>query len=203
MNIITSSARAVINSVFLLLISSAPAFAHADPASLQGAFMSGFMHPISGLDHVVAMVAVGLWGAFLGKPAIWILPITFPLVMAFGGALGVAGVPIPYVETGVALSGVVLGLAVLLALRPPMWVAAVIVGIFAIFHGYAHGVELPKAANPLIYSIGFVIATGLLHLAGIAIGELKRLALGEVVVRTGGAIISLIGLGFLTHVLSA
>lgn len=203
MNIITSSARAVINSVFLLLISSAPAFAHADPASLQGAFMSGFMHPISGLDHVVAMVAVGLWGAFLGKPAIWILPITFPLVMAFGGALGVVGVPIPYVETGVALSGVVLGLAVLLALRPPMWIAAVIVGIFAIFHGYAHGVELPKAANPLIYSIGFVIATGLLHLAGIAIGELKRLALGEVVVRTGGAIISLIGLGFLTHVLSA
>jgi len=165
--------------------------------------MSGFMHPISGLDHVVAMVAVGLWGAFLGKPAIWILPITFPLVMAFGGALGVAGVPIPYVETGVALSGVVLGLAVLLAMRPPMWLAAAVVGIFAIFHGYAHGVELPNAANPLIYSIGFVIATGLLHLTGIAIGELKRLPMGELVVRTGGAIVSLIGLGFLTHVLSA
>lgn len=165
--------------------------------------MSGFMHPISGLDHVVAMVAVGLWGAFLGRPAIWILPVIFPLVMAFGGALGVAGVPIPYVETGVALSGVVLGLAVLLAVRPPMWVAAVVVGIFAIFHGYAHGVELPNAVNPLIYSIGFVIATGLLHLTGIAIGELKRLPLGELVVRTGGAIISLIGLGFLTHVISA
>jgi len=192
----------VISSIFLLLI-SAPAFAHADVASLQGGFMSGFMHPISGLDHVVAMVAVGLWGAFLGKPAIWMLPITFPLVMAFGGALGVAGVPIPYVETGVALSGVILGLVVLFAMRPPMWVAAVIVGIFAIFHGYAHGVELPNAANPLIYSIGFVIATGLLHLAGIAIGELKRLPLGEMVVRTGGAIISFIGLGFLTHVLSA
>jgi len=203
MNIITSSARIIISSIFLLLISSATALAHTDPVSLQGGFISGFMHPISGLDHVVAMVAVGLWGAFLGKPAIWVLPITFPLVMAFGGALGVAGVPIPYVETGVALSGVVLGLAVLLALRPPMWSAAVVVGVFAIFHGYAHGVELPNAANPLIYSIGFVIATGLLHLTGIAIGELKRLPLGEMVVRAGGAIISLIGLGFLTHVLSA
>jgi urease accessory protein len=203
MNIITASVRVAISSIILWLISSASAFAHSDPASLQGGFMSGFMHPISGLDHVVAMVAVGLWGAFLGKPAIWILPITFPLVMAFGGALGVAGVPIPYVETGVALSGVVLGLAVLLAMRPPMWVAAAVVGIFAIFHGYAHGVELPNAANPLIYSIGFVIATGLLHLTGIAIGELKRLPWGEIVVRMGGAIISLIGLGFLTHVLSA
>jgi len=203
MNTIPTSARVVISSVFLLLISWAPAFAHTDPASLQGGFLSGFLHPVSGLDHVVAMIAVGLWGAFLGKPAIWILPITFPLVMAFGGALGVAGVPIPSVETGVALSGVILGLAVLLAVRPPMWLAAVVVGVFAIFHGYAHGVELPKAANPLIYSIGFVIATGLLHLAGIAIGELKRLPLGEMAVRTGGAIISLIGLGFLTHIISA
>lgn len=203
MNTITYSTKVITSSILLLLVSAAPAFAHTDAASLQGGFMSGFMHPISGLDHVVAMVAVGLWGAFLGQPAIWILPVTFPLVMAFGGALGVAGVPIPYVETGVALSGVVLGLAVLLAVRPPMWVAAVVVGIFAIFHGYAHGVELPNAVNPLIYSIGFVIATGLLHLTGIAIGELKRLPLGEVVVRTGGAIISLIGLGFLTHVISA
>lgn len=203
MNTITYGTKVITSSILLLLIFAAPAFAHTDATSLQGGFMSGFMHPISGLDHVVAMVAVGLWGAFLGRPAIWILPVIFPLVMAFGGALGVAGVPIPYVETGVALSGVVLGLAVLLAVRPPMWVAAVVVGIFAIFHGYAHGVELPNAVNPLIYSIGFVIATGLLHLTGIAIGELKRLPLGELVVRTGGAIISLIGLGFLTHVISA
>ncbi len=186
----------------LILFSSVTAFAHSDTASLQGGFFSGFMHPISGLDHVVAMIAVGLWGAFLGNPAIWILPITFPLVMAFGGALGVVGLPIPFIELGIALSDVVLGIVVLLAFRPPMWVAAVIVGFFAIFHGYAHGVELPSAANPLIYSIGFVIATGLLHLGGIALGELKHLSSGVIIVRAGGAVISLIGLGFLTHLIS-
>lgn len=177
------------------------AMAHTDAATLSGGFLSGFMHPISGLDHVVAMVAVGLWGAFLGKPAIWILPIVFPLVMAFGGALGVAGVPIPYIETGIALSGLLLGLAVAFAVRPPIWVAAVIVGAFAIFHGHAHGAELPKATNPLVFSIGFVIGTGLLHLAGIAIGELTRWSWGEYVVRAGGGIIAMIGMGFLVGVL--
>lgn len=187
-----------VSSLLFLLIFSEPAFAHADVTSLKGGFMSGFMHPISGFDHVVAMVAVGLWGAFLGRPAIWVLPVVFPLVMAFGGALGVAGIPIPYIETGIALSGVVLGLAVLFAIKPPMWIAAIIVGAFAIFHGHAHGTELPNAANPLIYSIGFVTGTGLLHLAGIAIGELKRIYNGWIV-RVGGAIVAIIGLGFLTH----
>ena len=174
-----------------------PSFAHTDAASLQGGFISGFMHPILGLDHVVAMVAVGLWGAFLGKPAIWILPVVFPLVMALGGALGVAGVEIPYIETGIALSGIVIGLAVAFAIRPPIWIAAIIVGAFAIFHGHAHGTELPNAANPLIFSIGFVTGTGLLHLAGILIGELTRWSWGKMLVRASGAVIALIGLGFL------
>lgn len=116
---------------------------------LAGGFASGFMHPVLGWDHVVAMVAVGLWGAFLGNPAIWILPVVFPLVMAFGGALGVLGVPIPAVETGIAVSAVVLGAMVAFAVRPPIWVAALIVGAFAIFHGHAHGTELPNAANPI------------------------------------------------------
>jgi len=187
-------------TLFLFFITPL-AFAHTDAATLSGGFMSGFMHPLTGLDHVVAMVAVGLWGAFLGKPAIWILPIVFPLVMAFGGALGVAGVPIPYIETGIALSGLLLGLAVAFAIRPPIWVAAVIVGAFAIFHGHAHGAELPKATNPLVFSIGFVIGTGLLHLAGIAIGELTRWSWGIYVVRAGGGVIALIGLGFLTGAL--
>ena len=203
MKTIHFKAKAAMSSLLFLFILFEPAFAHADVATLQGGFMSGFMHPISGLDHVVAMVAVGLWGAFLGRPAIWILPVVFPLVMAFGGALGVAGIPIPYIETGIALSGVVLGLAVLFAIKPPMWIAAIIVGAFAIFHGHAHGTELPSAANPLIFSIGFVIGTGLLHLAGIAVGELKRLPKGEWIVRAGGAVISVIGMGFLTHMISA
>lgn len=199
MNTTNSGIKTASTSLLLLLLATAPAFAHSDAASLQGGFMSGFMHPISGLDHVIAMVAVGLWGAFLGRPAIWLLPVVFPLVMAFGGALGVAGLHIPYTETGIALSGIVLGLVVLFAVRPPIWVAAIIVGTFAIFHGYAHGVELPNAANPLVYSIGFVVGTGLLHLAGIAIGELKRLPWGEMVVRGGGAVIAILGVGFLTH----
>jgi len=182
----------------LLLLSAMPlSFAHTDVATLQGGFTSGFMHPILGLDHVVAMVAVGLWGVFLGKPAIWVLPVVFPLVMAVGGALGVAGIPIPYIEMGIALSGLILGLAIVFVVRPPLWIAAILVGAFAIFHGHAHGTELPNAVSPLVFSIGFVVGTGLLHLAGITIGELTRWSWGTYVVRFGGAIIALIGLGFL------
>jgi len=182
----------------LLLLSAMPlSFAHTDVATLQGGFTSGFMHPILGLDHVVAMVAVGLWGVFLGKPAIWVLPVVFPLVMAVGGALGVAGIPIPYIEMGIALSGLILGLAIVFVVRPPLWIAAILVGTFAIFHGHAHGTELPNAVSPLVFSIGFVVGTGLLHLAGITIGELTRWSWGTYVVRFGGAIIALIGLGFL------
>ncbi|MDJ0882082.1 MAG: HupE/UreJ family protein, partial [Gammaproteobacteria bacterium] len=138
--------------------------------------------------------------AFLGNPAIWILPVVFPLVMAFGGALGVIGVPIPAVETGIAASAVVLGAMVAFAVRPPIWIAAVIVGAFAIFHGHAHGTELPNAANPLAYSFGFVLSTGLLHLSGIAFGLLVRWPAGKVAVQAGGGLIALAGVGFLTGV---
>ncbi len=177
-------------------------FAHAhEGGGIAGGFISGFFHPILGWDHVAAMVAVGLWGAFLGNPAIWVLPVVFPLVMAFGGALGVMGIPIPSVETGIAVSAIVLGIMVAFALRPPLWIAAVLVGGFAIFHGHAHGTELPGAANPLAYSAGFVISTGLLHLSGIAFGLLVRWPAGKVAVRTCGAFISLAGVGFLTGLL--
>jgi len=170
-------------------------------AGISGGFVSGFIHPIMGWDHVVAMVAVGLWGAFLGYPAIWILPVVFPLVMAFGGALGVMGVPIPAIEIGIATSAIVLGGMVAFAARPPIWIAAVIVGAFAIFHGHAHGTELPRAANALAYSVGFVLATGLLHLSGIAFGTLVRWPVGRIAVQTGGGIIALAGVGFLTGIL--
>jgi urease accessory protein len=146
------------------------------------------------------MFAVGLWGAFLGYPAIWILPVVFPLVMAFGGALGVMGIPVPAVETGIAVSAIVLGIMVAFAVRPPIWVAALIVGAFAIFHGHAHGTELPVAANPLAFSLGFVIATGMLHLLGIAFGLLVRWPIGQVAVQAGGGIIALAGVGFLTGI---
>lgn len=166
-------------------------------AGTTGGFLSGFMHPVLGWDHVIAMVAVGLWGAFLGGSAIWGLPVVFPLVMALGGALGVVGVPIPEVEMGIAASAVVLGAMVALAVRPPIWLAAVIVGAFAIFHGHAHGTELPDAANALAYSLGFVVATGLLHLCGIALGLAVRWPAGRVAVQAAGGLIALAGVGFL------
>ena len=173
----------------------APALAHT--GSVSGGFAGGLAHPVFGPDHVVAMVAVGLWGAFLGAPAIFLLPVVFPLVMAFGGVLGILGVPLPGVEIGIAVSAVVLGLMVALAARPPLWVAGVLVGAFAIFHGHAHGAELPAGADAVAYSAGFVIATGLLHLAGIAFGLLARWPAGRLAVRAAGGAIALAGLVFL------
>jgi urease accessory protein len=183
----------------LALLAATAAEAHT-AAGAGGGFASGFTHPLFGFDHVVAMVAVGLWGAVLGAPAIWLLPVVFPLVMALGGALGVLGVPLPAVETGIALSGVVLGLLVALFVRAPLWVAAVIVGAFAIFHGHAHGTELPDAANPYAYAAGFVVGTGLLHLAGIAIGGLTKTKEGTWAVRAAGVVIAAVGAAFLTGV---
>ncbi len=184
-----------------LLLLPSVAFAHAghghDAVSGAGGFSSGFLHPLSGPDHIVAMVAVGLLGAMLGGRAMWALPVVFPVVMALGGALGIVGVPLPAVEAGIALSGVVLGLMVAFAARPPLWVSAIIVGIFAIFHGHAHGTELPDATNPLTYAIGFVIATGLLHLAGIAFGLLVRWPAGKIAIRAAGGAIAVVGVSFL------
>jgi urease accessory protein len=140
------------------------------------------------------MVAVGIWGAQLKRPAIWILPVAFPLVMSFGGLLGIRGVPLPGVEIGVAASAVVLGIVIALELRPPLWIAALIVSAFAIFHGHAHGTELPKAASPLIYALGFVLATGLLHVSGILIGLVDLLPVGGKLLRTAGGLIATTGL---------
>lgn len=167
---------------------------------VSGGLVSGFTHPILGWDHVVAMVAVGLWGAFLGAPAIWILPIVFPLVMALGGAMGIAGIPIPAIEAGIALSGVVLGLLVALAVKAPIWIAAVIVGVFAIFHGHAHGTELPGAVNPFAYALGFVVGTGVLHAIGIALGFATKVPGGQYAVRGVGVLIALAGGVFLTAI---
>ncbi|MEJ8571200.1 HupE/UreJ family protein [Microbaculum marinum] len=190
--------RTLLLSFFVIAISLAPEVANAHTGTgMSGGFVSGFAHPILGWDHVVAMVAVGMWGAFLGAPAIWLLPIVFPLVMAIGTVMGIAGVPIPGIETGIAASAIVLGLLILLAIRLPLWIACIIVGGFAIFHGYAHGTELPQSANPLAFIIGFVLATGMLHLIGIAFGLLLRWPAGKYAVRTAGGLISLFGLGFL------
>jgi urease accessory protein len=174
----------------------AMAWAHAEGGRAEG-FLAGLHHPISGLDHILAMVSVGLWGAQLGAPAIWLLPVTFPVVMAFGGMLGLLGVPLPGVEVGIALSGILLGLAVLAEWRPPLWAASLVVGMFAIFHGHAHGTELPAGASGMLYSIGFVMATGLLHAAGITAGLAHRWNWGRWALRCSGGVVALAGARFL------
>lgn len=178
------------------LMPLAPAFAHTGTGTSAG-LLSGFMHPITGVDHLVAMVAVGLWGAQLGNPAIWVLPIAFPLVMAIGGLFGVSGIDLPFTEIMIAISGIALGLMVAVNIRPPLWVAALLVSVFAVFHGFAHGRELPEAADPLAFGVGFVVATGLLHLCGILIGVLTRWPAGVQLVRASGAAIGAIGGYFL------
>lgn len=178
----------------VLCIMTVPVLAHT--GSISGGFLGGFAHPIFGPDHMVAMVAVGLWGAFLGVPAIFVFPIVFPLVMAFGGVLGILGVPLPGAEAAIAVSAVVLGSMVALAARLPVWIAAAMVGVFAIFHGYAHGAELPAGVDALAYSMGFVSATGLLHLAGIALGLAVRSQAGRIGVRAAGAVVACAGIAF-------
>ena len=175
---------------FLCLTSSA--YAHTGEGGANG-FLAGILHPLTGFDHLLAMVAVGIWGATLGTPLVWALPVVFPMLMVVGGVLGIAGVPLPFIESGIATSVVVLGLAIAMAWRAPVPVALAIVAAFGVFHGYAHGAELPDAASPAAYVAGFVLCTGALHLTGVAIGTLKRLPKGEQALRASGALIAAAG----------
>ena len=180
----------------LLLCFVAGANAHSGEG-IAGGFLSGFLHPLSGLDHLLAMVAVGIWGATLGRPLVWALPVAFPMLMVIGGVLGIAQVPLPFVEIGIAVSVIVLGLSIATAWRAPIVIAVGIVAVFGIFHGHAHGTELPKTAAPAAYAAGFVISTGLLHLGGIAIGLVKGLPRGEHLLRAGGGVIAAAGVWIL------
>ena len=186
----------LVGSVLLALLWPTRALAHA-PGGESAGLLSGLRHPVSGLDHILAMVAVGLWGAQLGPPALWLLPVTFPMVMAFGGMLGLMGFALPGIEIGIAVSAIVLGVMVGWEARPPLWVAAVVVGFFAIFHGHAHGAELPAGADALLYSIGFVVATGCLHAVGIGLGLIHRWPAGKVTLRAAGVAVALAGVCFL------
>lgn len=175
----------------LLLLAPAAAFAHTGQLPVNG-FTSGFLHPLLGLDHIAAMVAVGLWAASLGGTAVPVLLLAFPLAMVAGGVLGAANIPLPAVEQGIAASSIVIGVAVMLALRPPLWLAGAVVAAFAAFHGHAHGTEMP-AGNLAPYAAGFVLATLVLHLAGLGIGRLGRLPAGPALLRTLGGAIALTG----------
>lgn len=168
----------------------------------DGGFAHGFWHPITGLDHVLAMVLVGVLAWQLGGRALGLVPATFALVMAAGGVLAVAGLALPLVEVGIALSVVVLGAAVALGLRASVAVAMGVAGLFAIFHGHAHGAEMPGDASGLAYGIGFIIATAALHLGGLGLGYLG--AAGDrhgVLVRSAGGLAALAGIAILTGAL--
>jgi urease accessory protein len=185
--------RPVFSLALLLLgLGAGPVFAHEGRGVTDG-LLAGLLHPVTGLDHLLAIVAVGIWGAFLGRPLIWQLPVAFPLVMVIGGVLGIAGVAVPFVEAGIALSVVVLGAAIALRWSAPAVVAVAIIAVFAIFHGHAHGTELPQATAPQSYAAGFVISTGLLHLAGIALGLLVGIRGGTPLLRGAGGVIALVG----------
>jgi len=180
--------------VFVLLeLVAHTAFAHTGGDTSGPGFVRGLLHPLSGLDHVLAMLAVGMWGAQLGWPAIWVLPVAFPMVMALGAAWGILGLPLPAVEIGVAFSVIVLGSFIASGKRPPLVLAACVVAAFAVFHGYAHGIESKQGIDFASYCLGFVVATGTIHLTGIGIGFVTHLPRGETLLRMGGALISLTG----------
>jgi len=175
----------------------APSLALAHPGHGEAfGFAAGVGHPVGGLDHVLAMVMVGVFAAQLGGRALWAVPATFVAVMALGGGLGMAGVALPFVETGIALSIVVLGVAVALGVKAPVAAAMALVGVFATFHGYAHGAEAPETASGLAYAAGFLLATAALHAAGVGFGLLTATfsaANGGLVARAAGGLAALAG----------
>jgi urease accessory protein len=181
----------------------ATAFAHTGVGP-AGGFAHGLAHPISGLDHMLAMVMVGVLAWQIGGRALWLVPATFVLVMALGGMLGVAGVDLPFVEAGIAVSVIVLGAIVAAGIKAPTAVAMGIAALFAVFHGHAHGSEMPADAGGLAYGLGFMLGTALLHLAGIGAGLLiGRIAErhGPLAMRAAGGAAVVAGVGILTGVL--
>ena len=179
------------------------ALAHTGHGETSG-FVAGFSHPIGGLDHILAMVMVGIFAWQLGGKALWALPASFIGVMALGGILGVVGMPLPLLETGITVSVIVLGAAVAFALRPPLAAAVGLCGLFGLYHGYAHGAEMPESAGGLAYAAGFILATALLHAVGIAagfgIGSLG-VKFGPKFMRAAGAVAAVAGFGILAGVL--
>ncbi|MEE9930013.1 HupE/UreJ family protein [Microvirgula aerodenitrificans] len=182
-------------TVALLLLSTA---AQAHPGHGASGLESGFLHPFSGLDHLLTMLAVGLWSWQMGGPARWQGPLTFMLMLAVGGALGWSGVSVPGLESGIAASVVATGLLVAFALRPHRSVALGLIGAFAVLHGMAHGLEMPADASGIAFAAGFVVASGLLHGAGLLIGAgQQRVGLHTQLARAAGVAIALTGVGLL------
>ena len=177
----------------LLALSASTLHAHPLHTNMSG-LASGIVHPLLGFDHLLAMVAVGLWAAQLGGRALWLVPGSFLAMVVAGGAAGFAGVPVPFAEQGVAASIVVLGLLIVMAARLPVWSGMAVVGAFALFHGHAHAVELTAGLSATAYTLGFVLTTAGLHLIGIALGVLAQRRRQLLVLRLAGASLLLAGL---------
>ncbi|GAB4358021.1 MAG: hypothetical protein Kow00114_09950 [Kiloniellaceae bacterium] len=185
------------------LLFATAAEAHTGAGAASG-LAAGFFHPIGGLDHVLAMLGVGLLGYVIGGRALWLVPAAFVAMMAVGGVFGVAGLGLPFVEAGIALSVVVIGAALAFGAKLPLALAMALAGGFAVFHGHAHGTEMPLAASGLAYGLGFMAATALLHGVGIGAGFGLNAVAGAAAqraARLGGALLSVSGLAILTGVL--
>jgi urease accessory protein len=199
------NSKTSLSLAFALFLSLIPTIAYAhDGGNIPlGGFLVGLLHPVLGLDHLLAMLSVGILSAQIGGKAIWTVPATFVGVMAVGGLLGLAGLNLTATEIGIAISVVLLGLAIALERRLPILVAMLGVGFFAIFHGYAHGVEMPDTAQPVLYAIGFLTGTILIHITGVLIGDIsgRYEERGKTVLRVGGALISVIGVLFIVGIL--
>ena len=175
-----------------------PTVALAHPGHATPDFLHGFLHPLGGLDHVLAMVAVGLFAVQLGGRALWLVPASFVAVMAAAGLAGMAGIEIPHVEVGIALSVLVLGAVIALRVNMPVAAAMGLVGFFAVFHGHAHGAEMPETASGLAYGVGFVVATASLHGLGIALGlVIGQTTFARRITQIGGAAAALVGVALL------
>jgi len=178
----------------LLLLLPSLAQAHPGMPGHAHGFTNGLAHPLTGLDHLCAMVAVGLWAAQRSGRALWLVPLVFISVMAVGGMLGMSGFQLPMAETGIVASVLILGVLITAAVRLPLAMSVLIVGVFALFHGFAHGAEMPETASGLNYALGFIVATACLHLCGIALGMIAKQYFSSGWIRYAGAAITVCGL---------
>lgn len=190
-------------TTFVIFFVLAPAAALAHPGhDGAGGLAHGLVHPLTGIDHVLAMIAVGVLAAQYGGRALWLVPMSFLVAMAAAGAIGMAGIPVQIVEAGIGLSVVVLGLMIAFQIRPPTLVAMVVVGFFALFHGYAHGSEMPGGLAGLSFAAGFLGATALLLGAGVGLGLLlQRRTLSRRLIQAGGGAMALVGVAVLANFL--
>lgn len=180
----------------LAVVMSSPVHAHAGADSASG-WIHGFIHPLGGADHVIAMIAVGLWAAQTAGRAIWLVPLTFVITMMLGGLMGIAGVTMDYAELGIVMSLLVFGVLIAVAIRLPLAVSTAVVGVFALCHGYAHGVEMPHNISSFAYATGFMLSTVLLHTCGIGIALYAQDAGRQQWLRVAGIAFALCGGGFL------